>query len=162
MINTKVLIVASIITVILGGATLFLLSSGDDPLAQINKTSATTANKPQTVASTEQSNGETKDFIVPGYVEYDAQRVIATGGDKVIFFHANWCPICEALQSNILEEGVPEGLTIFKANFDTDTDLRKQYGVTAVSSLVQVDDSGTLLKKWAGSLTIQQVVDELI
>ncbi len=142
----------------------FVLGSSEDPLTQVsNKQSPELT---QTRQEAQQANGaqseKNSSYIIPGYVEYDATTVAATSGTRVLFFHAAWCPICKTLEKNILEEGVPEGLTIFKANYDTDIELRKQYGVSAVSSLVQIDDSGNLVKKWSGSLTIQQVIDQLI
>lgn len=159
--KSKIILITATILIIMGGGVLVILSSSEDPLAQ-SATQQSSGIDRATAQQTDQQATGNEEYIIPGYVEYDPVTVTATTGTRVIFFHASWCPICTALDKNILEEGVPEGLTIFKANYDTDKELRKRYGVSVVSSLVQIDDSENLVKKWSGSLKIQQVVDELI
>ncbi len=46
---------------------------------------------------------------------------------------------------------MPDGLTVVKVDYDTETDLRQQYGVTQQHTFVQVDESGAELAKWTGS-----------
>lgn len=79
------------------------------------------------------------------YVEYTDGAIEATDGPKVLFFHASWCPQCRQLDGQLVAEGAPEGLTIFKVDYDSRTDLRQQYGVTLQTTVVFVDDSGNAI-----------------
>ena len=98
----------------------------------------------------------------PGkYVEYSADEVAATSGNKVLFFHATWCPNCKASDEAFNAETTPEGLSIFKVDYDTYLDLRKKYGVVTQTTFVQIDDEGTMLKRWFGSRNYQEILNEL-
>ena len=82
--------------------------------------------------------------------DYQADPAAYEGTDVVLFFHADWCPKCRKAEQQFETEGVPPGLTIVKANFDDDTDLRKQYGVTVQHTYVHIDSGGGQLTKWTG------------
>lgn len=79
------------------------------------------------------------------YVEYTDGAIQATAGPKVLFFHASWCPQCRQLDEQLNAEGAPDGLTVFKVDYDSRTDLRQQYGVTLQTTVVFVDDDGGLI-----------------
>ncbi len=82
-----------------------------------------------------------------------AQQATSRAGSKVVyFFHAPWCPTCRATEKAIARDGVPAGLTLVKVDFDSETDLRKTYGVTTQHTFVQIDESGAELAKWTGSI----------
>ncbi len=98
------------------------------------------------------------------YEPYAAQKLAnAQNGDVVLFFHASWCPSCRALNSDIEANmsKIPNGLTILKTDYDTQTELKKKYGVTTQHTFVQVDSEGNLIKKWNGSLTLEDFVTEV-
>lgn len=94
------------------------------------------------------------------YLPYEASKLaMAETGDVVLFFRASWCPGCRALDSDIaahLEE-IPSDLTILKLDYDTETELKKKYGVTTQHTLVQVDAQGNLIKKWSGDTKLTQI-----
>lgn len=79
------------------------------------------------------------------YVDYRDGIIDETPGAKAIFFHAPWCPQCRALEESILSGEIPDGLTIIKADFDSETALRQQYGVTLQTTIVYVGDDGESL-----------------
>jgi thiol-disulfide isomerase/thioredoxin len=86
--------------------------------------------------------------VQPGqYTDYYDGAIEETAGTKVLFFHAAWCPKCRALEEDILANTIPDNVTIFKADFDTATDLRQRYGVTLQTTIVYVDDDGDALAK---------------
>lgn len=90
-----------------------------------------------------------------GYVDLnDVDFAAAT--NRVLFFHASWCPTCKSLDTDIRanESDIPSDLTIFKVDYDSFTDLKKQYVVTTQHTLVQVDADGNLIQKWLGSPTL--------
>jgi thiol-disulfide isomerase/thioredoxin len=76
------------------------------------------------------------------YLDYEDGAIEATAGPKALFFHATWCPKCRALDDDLKTQGAPDGLTVFKVDYDSRTDLRQQYGVTLQTTIVFVDDAG--------------------
>lgn len=88
------------------------------------------------------------------YVDYSASNLANTKWKIVLFFHANWCPTCVAAEKDILSKYIPSNLTILKANFDTEIELKKKYWIVAQTTFVQVDNKWNLIKKWVwGRLT---------
>lgn len=94
---------------------------------------------------------------------YSADKVTAATGDVIIFFHATWCPSCRALSGDIESNmsAIPAGTTILKADYDTETELKKKYGVTTQHTLVQIDKDGTLIKKWSGGSKLANLLSEI-
>ena len=82
------------------------------------------------------------------YVDYSEDIISSTAGTKVLFFHAPWCPQCRELDASIKQGSIPEGVTIIKVDYDTSQALRQKYGVTTQTTLVRVDDSGNIVKKY--------------
>ncbi len=67
------------------------------------------------------------------------------------------------MSSNIEESAasIPSTLTILKANYDSEKELKKKYGVTSQHTFVQVDTNGIMIKKWSGGGTLQSIVSQL-
>lgn len=88
---------------------------------------------------------------------------LATENDVVIFFHASWCPSCRALDKNIQESqgDIPADLVILKADYDTETEMKRQYGVTTQHTLVQVDANGSMITKWSGGSQLADIIEKL-
>jgi len=98
------------------------------------------------------------------YAPYDTSKLaMAASGDVVLFFKASWCPSCRALDTDIKAnlEAIPGGVTILEVDYDTATALKQKYGVTTQHTLVQVDASGALIKKWSGGSTLASVVTQI-
>ncbi len=85
--------------------------------------------------------------------QYQSQMAAREGTKVVYFFHASWCPTCRATEAAIARDGIPPGLTVVKVDYDSETDLRKEYGVTTQHTFVQVGPDGAELAKWTGSQT---------
>ncbi|MCA9365193.1 MAG: thioredoxin family protein [Candidatus Moranbacteria bacterium] len=105
-------------------------------------------------------------FVGSGaYVDYDASivSVAAAEGSAVLFFKADWCPSCRALDEDIIENLslISDGMTIFKVNYDKEIELRQKYGITSQHSFVLVDAQGELLKKWIGSPTLESLMSQV-
>jgi hypothetical protein len=58
-------------------------------------------------------------------------------------------------------QSIPAGITILKTDYDSETELKKKYGVTTQHTLVQVDKDGNLIKKWSGSSGLANLVAEI-
>ena len=98
-----------------------------------------------------------------GYVAYSPDYLDKyQGKTKVLFFHASWCPTCNAADKDINENltNMPDKLVILKTDYDTQADLKKKYGVTYQHTFVLVDDQGNELDKWNGG-GFNEVIERL-
>lgn len=110
---------------------------------------ADTMTKPADMAGHDMSADKmTKGYQVYTRAAFDA----AKGSQRVLFFHATWCPNCKGADADITKNlaKLPAGVTIFKTDYDKEAALKKQYGITYQHSFVLVDAQGKALKKWAG------------
>jgi len=94
------------------------------------------------------------------YMDYSESGLSETE-NTVLFFHANWCPSCRALDKGLLEDTIPENLTILKVDYDTQTELRKKYGIVSQHTLVQVDNEGNEIKKWLGGNGVDDILERM-
>ena len=83
--------------------------------------------------------------------------------DTVLFFKANWCPTCRAVDADIKANlsSVPSNLAILDVDYDNSSSLKQKYGVTYQHTFVQVDADGSLIKKWSGRPTLADLVAEV-
>ena len=83
--------------------------------------------------------------------DYNASPSKYADSKKVYFFHAPWCPSCQAIEKEINadQSKIPVGVTLIKTDFDTQTELRQKYGVTIQHTFVQVDSSGNETAQWS-------------
>jgi thiol:disulfide interchange protein len=83
------------------------------------------------------------------YIDY-SEEAVAQNSDKkiVIFFHADWCSNCRAIEKTLTAGAIPDDIVILKANYDKETELLKKYGVTQQTAMVQVDGEGNKINLW--------------
>jgi thiol-disulfide isomerase/thioredoxin len=98
------------------------------------------------------------------YVDYRPDAIAQAEGTKLLFFHAPWCPQCRAIEADIKKDGVPDGVTIIKVDYDTNQDLRQKYAVTIQTTFVKVDDNGNLIKTYTAynEPTLDSVIANLL
>ncbi|MBM6403004.1 thioredoxin family protein [Phycicoccus sp. CSK15P-2] len=127
---------------------------------------ATTSSSASSTAGSTSGTDASGDAAAAGsYVslaDYDADPSAYEDTKVVLFFHADWCPSCRATEAAIAEKGVPAGLTVVEVDYDSETDLRKQYGITQQHTFVQVDGSGAELGKWSGSADGAAILAETV
>jgi thiol-disulfide isomerase/thioredoxin len=138
------ILIAAIIVVVGGAITFAALRDGGMPYQQPD-TAQETPSQNQTGGTTPPPVDSSR---TGQYVDYSAEAVANTDGRKWLFFHAPWCPQCRALEADIERQGVPAGLTIFKVDYDTSTDLKQKYGVTLQTTIVEIDDEGNEVAKY--------------
>jgi thiol-disulfide isomerase/thioredoxin len=82
----------------------------------------------------------------------------------VLFFNAAWCSTCKIARDNFEAslDQIPSDLTVVVVDFDDSSELRKKYGVTLQHTFVQIDGMGEMVKKWSGSTSIEQIVNQTI
>ncbi|RDI97477.1 thioredoxin [Dyella solisilvae] len=67
------------------------------------------------------------------------QQAMAAGKPVVVYLHADWCPICRAqkpIVDRLSREPKFKAVTIFVADFDTETALERSLKVTQQSTFV--------------------------
>lgn len=88
------------------------------------------------------------------YIPYSAAAATqaAQDGTAVIFFAADWCPTCQAADTAFSQQTdqIPAGVTVLKADYDTEDELKTQYGVTSQHTFVQIDENGEMVTTWSG------------
>lgn len=144
------LVVVGVLVLGVGGAVaVTALSREDAPATAVSpSTGISDSAQPRPADSSTAVPGSPSAEAEPGatpgaYVDYSAEALAAADGDRVLFFHAPWCPQCRALESDIAAVGVPDGVTILKVDYDTGQALRQQYGVRQQTTVVLLDDQGS-------------------
>lgn len=143
---------------IIGGGVFFIISSSSNE--DLSSTSNQTVS--QSTTTPDSPDAEPRTASTGQYITYTPGAETSTEGTKVLFFHASWCSTCQALDQNIKAGRIPDGVTIFNVDYDTEDALRTKYGVRTQHTLVQIDDSGNMIKSWYGSYTIDQIMDQVI
>src|SRR3989338_5060377 len=96
------------------------------------------------------------------YEAYAPEKLMRASAERsvVLFFRADWCPTCRALDADIRSklETIPQNVSILYLNYDTETALKQKYGVTYQHTLVQVDAEGNQIVKWSKSPTLEDVL----
>lgn len=79
-----------------------------------------------------------------GRFELYHEGVIGKGKPAVLFFHAQWSPVSRGADKELqsLYDAKTPNVNMYRANFDTETDLRKTYRVTREPTFVLVDGTG--------------------
>ena len=129
---------------------LLILSLGAFVLIQNNKDAAVTN---ESVSDTESSEKLTTSSMPvdqsPGvYTEYSEAAFNNASGKKLLFFHAPWCRQCQMIEADIVQNGLPANVNVFKVDYDTSIELRKKYEVTLQTTFVNVANDGSLIKKY--------------
>jgi thiol-disulfide isomerase/thioredoxin len=85
------------------------------------------------------------------FTDLETARMVAEKGPAVLFFYADWCPLCRAdleeLRSNTAKL---DGVTVIVVDYDEENDLKKKYGITYQHTYVQIDTDGERLAIWNG------------
>ena len=148
--KSNTILILGIVVVLAGGAFYFSAQRQAAPATDTSIVQPTSVVTP----------GDPRVQIESRYVTYSKAAFDAARGKKrVLFFHAPWCSTCRpadaAFQKN--DSLIPEGVILFKTDYDSSTDLKKQYAVTYQHTFVLVDDAGIEVKKWNGG-EIQELI----
>lgn len=104
--------------------------------------------KPLSAPTTVESPEGSKRYQVYTNSSFDAVK----GNRRVLYFHADWCPICRHLDKEFQSRAseIPGDVYVFKTNYDREVQLKQKYGVTYQHTFVLVDKNGNAIKKWNG------------
>lgn len=169
--NKGVLIAVIIILVLIGGG-LFIANQQSQKAeeAKMAQEKAAMAEKEATAKDKAIDGGKDEAAMMKKeasrYVEY-SKAALDQAADKrrVLYFYANWCPICKPADANFKANSskIPADVTVIRVNYnDSDTDqeekdLAKKYGITYQHTFIQIDTQGKEVTKWNGGQT-----DELL
>lgn len=139
LMNKRVLIAVGVIAIVIAGSIWALAAARSDDAP---------ASAPQ-VTRTQTATPTPMESSAPGqYVAYTAEALADTEGRVFVFFHAPWCGQCVDIDKGILAQGVPDGVTILKADFDSEQALEQQYGVTMRTTFIEIGDDGAELQRF--------------
>ena len=167
--NSSVLIVVALLILIGGGVAVYAFTNSQRESASMMEKDAMMQDE-EMMASTSDEVMEPKqeeammDIQKGSYEAYSSEKLLlAKSGKVVLFFKADWCPTCRALDANIKENTtlIPEGVTILEVNYDTSTALKQKYGVTSQHTLVQVAADGSKIATWQGTPTLAGILSHL-
>ena len=82
----------------------------------------------------------------------DQLKALAAERPTILYFHAEWCPTCQAtmVQFQARWPEVQPGIVLVLADYDAETELKARYGVTYQNTYVQVAADGSRLQIWNG------------
>ena len=145
----------------IGGSLAYLLKTSDGRQSMQNNVQKYTSTNQTTPENTISTDGTS---AAGQYVTYTSSMIASTKGIKLLFFHAPWCPQCRALETDIMKQGVPDGVTIIKVDYDSHQELRQKYGVTLQTTIVRVNDQGELVSKFVAydDPSLGSVVENLL
>ena len=140
--NKRILVVVGVLIVVIVGAILASLAMQSTPTPSAQNSGALSTTPSPTAESTAPA------AAAGTYVDYSSSAIADADGKTLLFFYAPWCPQCRSIDDDILSMGVPAGVTIIKVDYDSNQDLRQQYGVTVQTTFVEVNSSGEGLQTY--------------
>jgi len=77
------------------------------------------------------------------------QQAQAKDINYALFFHADWCTTCQAMEKDIYNNinKLPKGSIIFKVNYDTAYDLKEKYKVLTQTTVIFFDGKGNIIDR---------------
>ncbi|HEX6461949.1 MAG TPA: thioredoxin family protein [Candidatus Saccharimonadales bacterium] len=144
--HTLLAVIFGIVVIIV--AAFLYLALQPKPVAD-NQNNTNTSQSVKTPPEAPDPDSQTPAPIAGKYVNYSEANFASVADNKrILFFHAPWCPQCRALEKSIQTGQIPDGMVIFKADYDSSQKLRQKYGVTLQTTLVEVDKNGVLKQKF--------------
>lgn len=86
------------------------------------------------------------------YESLEQVTAIAESGPAIIYFHADWCPTCQATMTAFRARWseVQPGITVIIADYDKESELKSRFGVSYQNTYVQVAADGSRIQSWNG------------
>lgn len=116
---------------------LVVLLSGCQPA----KAPSTDTNSDAATESGEEMSSKLQPFTPAAFAAAKGNQPVA------IHFTAKWCSKCKALDKKMNERAaeLPEDAIVFLADYDTETELKAEHGVTVQTTVVFFDREGNKL-----------------
>lgn len=122
-------------------------------LAEDNQKQVIEENTQEEVQEQEQEEEQEVEPSSGVYADYSEGAVSdaqSSGQRVVLFFHASWCPFCKRADGEFLsaQDQIPAGVSLFKVEYDTSSELKQKYGVTYQHTFVEIDSNGEAVNTW--------------
>ncbi|MEK7631940.1 MAG: thioredoxin family protein [Patescibacteria group bacterium] len=141
-------------TVNTGNANTAVLNTSSTNSTEPTSTNVNNSVKANVSVSNTNSANTNATIATAQFVDYTSSALVTAQqrGRAVLYFHANWCPVCRVLEPDLRANisTFPSDVTILKVDYDHETALKQQYGVTYQHTFVQVDANGVERKQWSG------------
>lgn len=161
--NKKVFVAIGVFVLLTGAVFLFTNNSTDENEVVSNTVSQPTEQENANVIE-ETNTGQQQELATAdsglGYIEYSDQALAdSSGSNRVLFFHAPWCSVCNFYEGQIEEQGVPNDVTILKIDYDSEDELKDRYNVTTQSTFVLLDEGGNIENSWPFARGLSDIQD---
>lgn len=129
---------------------------GDDMLEDDTTVSSSSPAPARTVGATMNvyEEGQTRHDGFQPFTKSQLQNALNADMNVVLYFSADRCPNCKLLTTSLEADqfAFPDDLLVLMIDFDEQTDLVTQYGVTSQHTLVFLDSEGNTVKKETGTI----------
>lgn len=99
------------------------------------------------------------------YNETEVAAAVAAWQDVVLYFAADRCPLCNALDANLEENAdtIPDNVVIFRLDYDSETELKQEYQVISQHTLIYLDNDGNpYFDSVKTATTLEELLDEMM
>ncbi len=126
--------------------------------------------QPKDLEEDKETEETTTNSAAGTYLRYQSS-LLDPNKKNILFFQADWCPSCRALDSDINQNlsQIPADTQILIVKYDSQSgatneelELKDKYQIMYQHTFVQVDENGNELAKWAGSFTLANLLSEVI
>ena len=115
---------------------------------------ATPANDSQNNQAAEVADTESMPGAVGELTAYSPEKLAESEAEaNILFFHASWCTVCNSVERAIMAGTIPEGMVIFKLDYESDEgqQLAEKYNIPIQYTMVQVDNAGNEITQWVNN-----------
>jgi thiol-disulfide isomerase/thioredoxin len=98
---------------------------------------------------------------IQSYSETTLNAALAANQEVILYFHADWCPSCQAFDDDLAENpgDLPEDVLILKIDYDTETELKAEYDITQQHTFVFLDQQGEVMGTNQSAVTVDALID---
>lgn len=102
------------------------------------------------LAQATEAPAEQRATLVQYSADTDLKDLAAKSDKTVVFFFASWCPNCILTLTELSEKwsDIEPDVTLVIADYDTETKLKAEYGVTYQDTFVLLDKEAKGVKLW--------------
>ncbi len=137
--NKKSLLIGLFILFV-GSAFGYTILKSTNETSDLDQTPNYSSDEPEKSANIKTEPDDSSSTSTPGvYADYSDESLASATGETVLFFHAPWCSQCRAIEADIKQQGVPDGYTILKVDYDSNQALRQKYEVRLQTTFVKLD-----------------------
>lgn len=97
----------------------------------------------------EEGSADVETDAASNFMDFDPlayEAALAEGKTIFLDFHANWCPTCRSNApkiESVFKKLTDDSVVGFRVNYDTETALKREFGVTLQSTLILIRPDGS-------------------